>query len=209
MRDPLRPLAILLLAGCLLPPVARGQDSTRAASWAFDASLWAYIVPSSPDYLSPTVTADHRWLHLEGRYNYEALHTGSGWIGYNLHLGHKVSIDITPMAGLIVGDLTGAAPGLELSVDWWKLNLSSDGEYVIDFGDSENNYVYNWSQLGIAPVEWLELGFAIQRTQAYETSRDIQRGPFVTVSYRRFYVTGYLFNPDETPTVVLAAGVNF
>jgi hypothetical protein len=209
MRDPLRPLAILLLA-LVLPSALRAQDSTQTAKWEFDASLWAYIVPDSPDYLSTTVTADRGWLHLEGRYNYEALHTVSAWFGYNLHVGRKITFDITPMAGLIVGGLTGAAPGLELSVDWWKLNLSSDAEYVIDFGGSESNYVYNWSQLGIAPVEWLELGIAIQRTQAYETTRDIQRGPFVSFYYRRAYGSLYVFNPDDgTPSFIVAAGVSF
>jgi hypothetical protein len=210
MRDPIRPLAILLLATCLLPPDARAQDSTRARAWEFDASVWYYIVPQNDNYLQPTVMADHDWLHLEGRYNYEAPNTGSAWLGYNFSVGSKFSVDFTPMAGAVIGGLTGAAPGYELTVNWWKLNFESDGEYVFDFGDRENDFFYNWSQLGIAPLEWLQLGISIQRTRAYDTDRDLQRGFFAGVVWRQFYFDAYVFNPDDpTPTVIIAVGASF
>ena len=122
---------------------------------------------------------------------------------------HLASVDFTPMAGAVIGGVTGAAPGYELSVDWWKLNLSNDGEYVFDFGDRENDFFYVWSQLGIAPFDWLQVGVSVQRTRAYQTERDIQRGFFAEVTWRSLYFSAFVFNPDDPPTVILAIGASF
>jgi hypothetical protein len=48
------------------------------------------------------VSGFHRrrgWLHLEARYNYEALETGSVWAGYDFNAGKKLVLDLTPMVG--------------------------------------------------------------------------------------------------------------
>lgn len=87
-------------------PASTGTDTppsiakeTDGKTWAFSASAYAYFVPDSRNYVQPTVTADRRWLHLEARYNYEGLDTGSAWVGYNFHVGEKLSLDFTPMLG--------------------------------------------------------------------------------------------------------------
>ena len=201
--------AALVLFALATAVDAHAQASEATRSWTFDASLWGYIVPEDDDYLQPTVAADHHWLHLEGRYNYEAPNTGSAWFGYNLSTGSTVTFELTPMAGLVIGGLTGAAPGYELTVGWWKLEFASEGEFVFDFGDSENNFFYNWSQLGISPVDWLQLGISIQRTRAYQTERDIQRGFFGSITWKALYFSGFVFNPDDSPTVVLAVGFSY
>ena len=208
MRDP-RPLVILLLAACLLPPVARAQDSTHAPSWEFYASVYGYLVPDSPDFLQPTVTADRHWLHLEVRYNYEHVHTASLWLGYNLSVGSKVTLEFIPMFGVVFGEINGVAPGGELTVNWWKLELSSQSEYVFDFADRTEDFFYNWSQFGAYPVHWLQLGLAVQRTRLFDTGRDIERGFFANATWKRFDAGVYVFNPDDTPTIVLSVGVEF
>jgi hypothetical protein len=205
----LRLVVILLLAACLLPPVARAQDSTHTHAWEFDASVYGYLVPDSPDFLQPTITADRGWLHLEGRYNYESPNAASLWAGWNLHAGNKLTLDVTPMFGVVFGSLNGVAPGLELTVEWWKLQLASQTEYVIDFEDGAENFVYTWSQLGISPLEWLQLGFVVQRTQLFDTGRDIERGFFAEAGYKWLYTGVYVFNPDDTPTIVLSVGASF
>jgi hypothetical protein len=60
-------------------PVAAEQPAGPA--WAFSASAYAYFPPDSQNYVQPTIRGDRGWLHLEARYNYEALDTGSVWIG--------------------------------------------------------------------------------------------------------------------------------
>jgi hypothetical protein len=178
--------------------------------WSFSAAVDTYIVPDGRDYAQPTVTADHDWLHLEARYNNEALYTGSAWLGYNFSGGEKLEWAITPMVGGVFGDLYGVAPGYEGSLTWWKLDLYSEGEYVFDTGEPSASYFYNWSELSLAPVNWFRFGLVTQRTHTYKTNRDIQRGLLAGFIYKRVDFTAYFFNIDESkPTYVFAIALNF
>ncbi len=60
-------------------------------------------------------------LHLEARYNYEGIDTGSVWVGWNFGFGDELRLDATLMAGGIFGDFNGAAPGYELTIAWKSL----------------------------------------------------------------------------------------
>jgi len=177
--------------------------------WSFSAVVYNYIVPDGGSYVQPTFTADRGWLHLEARYNYEALDTGSAWVGYNFGGGEKLAWEVTPMLGGVFGNVTGVAPGYKGSLSWWKLGFYSEGQHVFDTGDSANSFSYSWSELTLAPVESFRFGVVTQRTYA-ESARDIQNGALAGFSYRKVDVTGYVFNPDdEEPTFVIAVGVRF
>jgi len=185
-------------------------EEAPGRTWDISASAYAYFVPESRNFIVPTVTADRRWLHLEARYNYEGLDTGSAWVGYNFHVGEKLSLDFTPMVGGVFGRTTGIAPGYRGTLSWWKFELYSEGEYVFDTGDRSASFFYSWSEISLSPVEWFRFGLAAQRTRVYESDRDVQPGFLVGFSYKRVYLTTYAFNPDEDePTVVVAAGVNY
>ena len=183
-------------------------EEPNDTGWSFSASAYTYLVPDAGNYVQPTFTADRGWLHLEARYNYEALESGSAWVGYNFSGGETLAWEFTPMLGGVFGDLTGIAPGYKGSLSWWKLELYSEGESVFDRGDSADSFFYNWSELTLAPVDWLRFGLVTQRTRAYESDRDIQRGLLVGVSYRKLDLSAYYFNPDDDkPTVVIAVGL--
>jgi hypothetical protein len=183
---------------------------TAEPKWSFSAEVDTYVVPDGQDYAQPTVTADRDWLHLEARYNDEALHTGSAWLGYNFSGGKQLEWAITPMVGGVFGDIYGVAPGYEGTLNWWKLELYSQGEYVFDTQDSSASYFYNWSELSLVPVDWFRIGMVTQRTHVYQTDRDIQRGPLVGFMYKRVDFTAYFFNIDESkPTYVFAISLNF
>ena len=212
----MRRLRRLLLAAALGAPCASllAQQAATAApektAWEVEASLYAYFPPDSPVYGQPTVGADHGALHLEVRYNYEDLKTGSFWAGWNLGFGDALRLDATLMAGGVVGDtIKGAAPGYRLTVSWKSLELYSEGEYVVDVNDSSNDFLYNWAQLGYSPLEWLTVGVASQRTRAYQTGLDVQRGPFISLSMHGVTASVYVFNPDREPTVVAALAASF
>ncbi len=178
--------------------------------WAFCASVYGYIVPESRDFVNPNLTADRGSLHLEARYNYEALETGSLWAGYKFSTGEKLTFEVTPMLGGVFGDITGVAPGYNFSLAYQNFSLFSQGEYVFDVGDSSGNFFYTWSELSWSPWEWLRAGLAVQRTKAYQSELDIQRGFLVGVSYKSVSFTTYVFNLGWTdPTVVLAVAFNF
>jgi hypothetical protein len=185
-------------------------EETDKKSWSFSVSAYTYIVPDSREYVQPTFTADRGWLHLEARYNYEALDTGSAWIGYNFSGGEKLAWEFTPMLGGVFGDTTGIAPGYKGSLSWWKLELYSEGEYVFDTRNTSDSFFYNWSELTFAPVESFRFGMVTQRTRVYQTDREIQRGLLAGFSFKNLDVAGYVFNPDdEKSTFVLAVAVTF
>ena len=92
-----------------------------------------------------------------------------------------------------------------MSLTYKKLDLSTENEYVFNTEDSAENFFYTWSEVGYSPFSWLRVGVAGQRTRAYETPLDVQRGLFAGVSYRKLNFTTYIFNLGWTdPTVVLA-----
>jgi hypothetical protein len=114
-----------------LPPAASNDPivttDKSAVPWSFSVSAYTYLVPDSREYVQPSITADRRWLHLEARYNYEDLETGSVWAGYNFSGGEKLAWEFTPMLGAVFGNTTGVAPGYKGSLSWWKLELYSVG----------------------------------------------------------------------------------
>jgi hypothetical protein len=195
------------------PQAARAQPASTdndPKAWSFSASAYGYILPDQIDYVQPSATADRGWLHLEARYNYEAQKTGSAWVGYTFSGGKTVTWELTPMLGGVFGQTDGVAPGYRGSVGWWKLEFSSEGEYVFDAAESTDNFFYNWSELAIVPRDWFRVGVVTQRTRAYQSPREIQRGLLVGFSVKSLDMTAYLFNPDDgKPSVVLAAVVGF
>ncbi|MCL4787688.1 MAG: hypothetical protein KJ070_12985 [Verrucomicrobia bacterium] len=185
-------------------------EEPKDEGWSFGVSAYQFFVPDDNDYFQPTITLDHKWLHLEGRYNYEDLHTASFWAGYNFGGGETVAWEFTPMLGGVFGDTAGLAPGYKGSVSWWWLELYSEGEYLFDSRDSSDSFFYNWSELTLNPVDWFRIGMVTQRTKVYETDRDIQRGLLVGFTFKRWDFTTYVLNPDRSePTVALAVSFGF
>jgi hypothetical protein len=198
--------------------VAQGATgSTTAASspptpnpWAFSLVTSGYIVPDGQSYASPDFSADRGWLHLEARYNSEALKTGSLWAGYNFSVGKKLVLNATPMLGGVFGDLNGIAPGCLLTLSYKRVQLYSSDEYVFDIQNHDDNYFYTWSQITYSPLHWLQLGVVSQRTRTYQTGLDVQRGVLVGFTYKKVNFTTNIFNFGwSTPTEVLALGLNF
>jgi len=194
------------------PAAQESSNRTSAREWDFNLVVDGYILPQADgeSYASPVFSADRKWLHLETRYNYEDRQTGSFWLGYNFEKGKKLSVTFTPMIGGVFGNTTGVAPGYEFSLSYKKLSLSIDGEYVFDTRDTNGSFFYSWTELTYSPLDWFYFGFVAQRTKAYHTSLDIQRGFLVGFSVKNAEFTTYVFNAGWTdPTVVLEVGYKF
>ena len=189
------------------PATAAAQSEP---AWEFSASLYAYSPPDSQSYLQPTIKADRGWLHLEARHNYEALDTSSVWIGYNLSFGDELKLDLTPMLGAVFGKTKGLAPGYELTLGWRKFQFYSEGQYVFDKEASSDSYFYMWTEATYAPTDWFQFGLVGQRTRAYQTEVDTQRGLLARFVYKKADLTAYVFNPGtDYPTYVLSVSVGF
>jgi len=199
-------IALLLFA----TPAFTQTAPPPAKAWSFFASAYTYVVPTASNYMQPTFTADRDRLHLEARYNYEAQKTGSAWIGWNFSGGDAVEWQLTPIVGTIFGEVDGFAPGYKGSIAWRRLSLSTESEYVIDTTNTTNSFLYNWSELTYDMTESFRAGLVVQRTRAYQTDRDVQRGIMAGYSYRRAEFAFYLFNPDEDkPTTVFSVAFQF
>src|SRR5262245_32864269 len=109
--------------------------------WVFSVSIYTYLAPNDQNYVQPTITADRDWLHLEARYNYEDLVTGSLWVGYNWSVGKELSLSVTrcwaacsaappasrpaPRSRWIGGSLSSTAKASTCSIPMIRLEASS------------------------------------------------------------------------------------
>ena len=180
-------------------------------SWAAGATVYGYSVPDQKDFVMVVAPVDAGWVHLEGRYNYEGLHTGSVFLGLNAGAGDKLRFDLTAMVGSIFGDTAGVAPALRLTLTWWKLDLTTENEYVVNVRDPAASFFYSWSELGLSPLPWLRVGAVAQRTRVVESDLDIQRGVFAGVTlFQTVDLTFYELNLGwVAPTYIAAIGASY
>ena len=190
--------------------VGPGAVEPEDRPWTISASTYGFFVPDAPDFIMAIVPLDVGLLHVEGRYNYEALRAGSGFVGLNARWGEELKLVFTPMFGGVAGDLDGLIPALRLTVSWWKLELYSESEIVFVLHENGSTFFYNWSELGLYPVSWLRVGAVIERTHVYQTPLDTQRGAFASGTFR--FATLTLTSSTSgwtTPTWVLAMTLTF
>jgi len=215
---PTQYLATLTVAILLGAPMWAQTTSSAPASssesspapWSYSFNVSGYIVPHDRSYASPTFAADRGRVHFGARYNYEDKETGSLWVGYNFSAGDRLALEVTPMIGGVFGNTTGVAPGYQAALTWRRVELSTEGEYVFDTNDHTGNFFYSWMELSYSPLECCRAGLVAQRTKAYHTDLDIQRGLLIGFSHKRMDFTTYVFNAGWTdPTVVLSLGLSF
>jgi len=194
----LSPAALATLAGLVICDSLCGEVCETAAKtsadskpeWSFSFEALTYLAQHARDYANPNFTADNGWLHLEARYNYEALKTGSVWLGYNVpafNITRDFKVETaTPMLGGVFGDLTGAAPGYLVEVTYKEtITASTQGEYFLDAGNNSRNFFYSWSEFSapLPKLDCIRAGLVVERTQASGNS-DVRRGPLVGFKHK-------------------------
>lgn len=205
-------LGLLLAVVSLFNSVSFGQNTNDSVNkaWAFSVSGYYYFVPEDKNAVSFIGEADHKQLHIEARYNYEDNNTTSFFAGWRLEGGNKIEYTVTPMLGVVFGNLDGIAPGAELEIAWKKLDFYSETEYVIDLSGHENNFLYTWGELAYNPTTSFRAGITFQRTLLYQTDFEVQRGIFAQYTFRRFTMGAYYFNPFSSNALVIGMlAINF
>jgi hypothetical protein len=182
-----------------------------ASSWTFDASAFVFDPPRDEAFVSPILAADRGALHLEARWNYEDLNTGSVFIGRTIEFDGGVVGHVVPVIGFVVGATDGIAPGMNLEIGWRRFSFTSETEIVLDLHDADANFLYTWLEGTFDTFGGLSLGFAGQRSKPVDTALDVQRGPMVSFARGPGWLGFYWFNPDRTDdeTLVLAGGWAF
>ena len=210
----LRARAWPVLLGLLLPAAsfAQGPPAAEEAekAWSFGAALTWYFVPDQGNRGVPTVTADHGPLHLELRYNYEALRTASVWVGWNFEFGETVTFGLTPIAGCMLGEAGGPALGVLVSIGWGPVSFSSQNEWVSDLKGGTGGFFYAWTELDVRPWEWLRAGVVAERTRVFHTAREVVFGPLIGVTVWKVGLSAYWFQPGGIDQYFVASvGVTF
>ena len=202
-RAGLLTLFTLLLGGAAAARTGPAGEEEPAA-WSFDASFSWYFVHEDANFGVLTAAADHGPLHLEARYNYEALRTASAFMGWNFEFGETVTFAFTPIVGCMVGDAGGPIVGLELALGWGPLSLSSQNEWVFDTRGS-GGFFYAWTELDVRPWHWLRAGVVVQRTRVFHTAREVILGPLLGFTVWKLDLTAYWFQPGGIDQLVVAA----
>jgi hypothetical protein len=210
-------IAVVLLLSSL-PCAAQEGGLATASSSTFDADRWAYAVTGSyysfrdqDDFLLAVATAERGPLHLEARANYEAIDSGSLFVGWKFSGGEKLTWELTPILGAVFGQKEGIAPGFEAAIGYGIVDFYSESEYVYDLEIRADSFTYSWNELGFTPLEWLRFGLVTQRTMVYQSDRDIQRGFFAQVISGKVVLGAYVFNPDDSDNrfTVFSLGAEF
>jgi hypothetical protein len=96
-------------------------------------------------------------------------------------------------------------------VAYGKVDFYTEAEYMHDLDVEEDSFTYAWSELGVTPLPWLRFGIVGQRSRAYESDREIQRGGFVQFTLGKVTLGTYVFNPDDSTDrfVIFSLGATF
>ncbi len=177
--------------------------------WEFDAGLLAIFYRDTIALWNPSLTVDHGGLHLEARYNWEDWQTASLWVGYNFGFGEEFHVDLTPMAGAVFGNINGVAPGLLINAEWRSLSFYSSSEQFFDSEDDTGDFTYTWNELAV-DLKLLSVGVVAQKTQTWESEREVQRGLLLMREQGNFNFGAYLFNFDTSkPTWAFTLSYGF
>ena len=195
---------------CALVVTCGAWGQTEEEPWRYSASISYYDLPKYQDYWNPIFTADQGRVHLEGRYNYLNVDSGSFWAGANFSAGKTWKFDATVMFGLVVGTVQGVGPGFELSLNRSWFSLTSEGEYVFETQKGVDDTSYSWTEFSGSPASWCRLGFAFQLTNALVATRAFQRGPVVAFSFKNFELEADVLDPDrDDATYIVSLSLSF
>ena len=212
-RSVVAAIAIAIATAALAAGDERAAPAPSIAAdsqWEFALNAYPTDVRGGENYTSAIAAADRGPLHFEARYNYESIGARSAFVGWGFSGGEDVTWEVRPLVGGAWGTVQAFVPGLQASLGWRQLDFYIEAEYVRDNHAHSDSYTYAWSELGVRPVEWLRVGVAGQRTRLYGGDRDIQRGPFLQVTYSKLTVGGYWFNPGSSDQVFVGSiGLTF
>jgi hypothetical protein len=213
MLDQLRAApAALALAFAAWPTVAGAQvpPPPEPRVWDISMTVLGFLLQDEGDVVIGIASADRQALHLEARYNYEGLRTGSVFAGRTFTVGSDGWLTLVPMAGVAFGDSDGVVPALELEALVGPLVITSENEYLFGTSDETEDFFYSWNEVSIHPVEEFRLGFAGQRMRTEASGLEWDKGIVAGVAGESVSADFYGFNMfSENEFVVVGMTVAF
>src|SRR5262249_26304146 len=110
------------LAIVALPSFAAESEVAGVPKISGSVSASYYALPGETDFTVGVASLNRDALHLEARYNYEALNSTSLFAGWKFAGGEALTWEITPIAGALFGRTHALIPGVELSVAYRQID---------------------------------------------------------------------------------------
>jgi len=132
--------------------------------------------------------------HTELRYNYDALESYSLYFGKTFSKENDFSYSITTMLGGVAGRYQGVSVASNIDLDYKNFYLSSQLQYTSFTNWKQDNYFYNWSEVGYQPTDWFYFGTALQHTWLSKEN-GLSAGILGSLCYKNFSLPLYVFSP--------------
>ncbi|MCO5949472.1 hypothetical protein [Mucilaginibacter flavidus] len=128
--------------------------------------------------------------YFEARGNYEAINTGSLYLGKAFRKKALLSYSITPIAGVVMGGFNGGSVGANVVLDYKKISFSSQSQYTFSIKNPAANFTYSWSDLTYQLNGWMAAGVSLQQTRGL-----FEKGILIKGIYKNLSAPLYVFNP--------------
>ena len=167
-----------------------------------------YLNNSGVSSIMPVVHFETRkgW-YSEARYNYEELKTFSFYLGKSFSNDAFFSWSVTPMVGCVIGNLKGVSTAMNLDFECDNIFLSSQPQFVVAMDKVNENFFYNWIDLGYNIRKWIYAGITMQQKIA-GSGNQTENGLMVGFNIKRFTFPVYFFNPARQDTYFIL-GINW
>ena len=146
--------------------------------------------------------------YMEARYNYEALNSFSLYYGKTFEKTAPVSYQVSPILGFVAGSLDGGSVGMNLEMDYNKLNFNTQSQYTFSIDKRSNSYVYSWSDLTYQLTDRFAAGVSLQQTKLYQVNGTFESGILVKAAYNAWTFPLYIFRPG-TGNRYFVLGINY
>jgi hypothetical protein len=154
-----------------------------------------YIGPNNTSAIVPVVHLQSKkgW-YGEARYNYDEVNTFSLLAGKSFFLGRNNGFIITPMAGIAMGDFSGATLGLNTEYESSGFYFNNQSQYSFSSTKSYSDFAFTWCEIGYQPLKWLYGGITFQYTREKSQTGDFEPGIMAGVNFKRVSLPFYYFN---------------
>jgi len=184
----------LLTIACfyIFPLLAIGQKQVGMEQYYYwQGKTMGTIVPKVY-YQSPK-----NW-YGELRYNYEDVETVSMHFGKKFGFKEMSALEITPVVGIVLGNLNGGSAGSVIEVNLNKFCFFSEPQYVFSFHEQADSYIYSWTEVSYEVFSFLYAGIALQQTKSYSLPNVFEPGVMAGFSIKNFDIPIYCFSPASS-----------
>jgi len=73
--------------------------------------------------------------------------------------------------------------------------MSRPGQYTVRKEGADENFLFNWTELGYQPVKWFYTGLSAQLTKLFKNKVDAEYGMLVGFTMKKLTIPVYVFSP--------------